>query len=188
MTDKTAENRWLGWRAPVFSTIAAIVVFIPLVISENADVLYLFFVAPGLFIIGLIALIYAAVRKNPRIAVMVVCFWTVSALLFIYASSVRNPIKWVLLSSEYKTEVLAQPIPPDGEFKHIEWDSWGWAGMDTSVYLVFDPTDSLAPAAKSHQPGKFNGIPCKVPRVSRMQSHWYIIMFYTNDVWGRCSV
>lgn len=188
MIENAAENRRLDWRAPVFSIVVAIIVFFPLVMSENEDLLYLFFVAPGLFIMGLAALIYAAVRKNPRIAAAVVCFWTVSALLFIYASAVRNPVKWLLFSFEYKKEVLAQPVPSNGDFKHLEWDSWGWAGAYSSAYLVFDQADSLALAAKSHQSGKFNGIPCKVPWVSRVQSRWYIVTFYTDEVWGRCSV
>ena len=186
MTDKAAENRRLDWRAPVFPILAAIVVFFPLVMSENDELFYLFIVAPILFALGLAALIYAVVRKNPRIAVMVVCFWTVSALSFIYSTAVRSPIKWLLLSSEYKKEVLAQPVASNGDFKHVEWDAWGWAGAYTSVYLVFDPADSLALVARSHQSGKFSGIPCKVPWVSRMQSHWYTVKFYTDEVWGRC--
>ena len=54
----------------------------------------------------------------------------------------------------------------------------------TIVYLVFDPADSLSPAAKGHQPGKFSGIPCEVPRVQRLESHWYAVTFYTEESWG----
>jgi hypothetical protein len=38
-----------------------------------------------------------------------------------------------------KRKVLAQPASANGEFRHVEWDGWGWAGQDTTVYLVFDP-------------------------------------------------
>jgi len=187
MTDKAAESRRLDWRAPLYGILAAIIVFIPVVINENIDVLYLFIVAPGLFIMGLCVLVYAAFCKNLRIAAMVATFWTASALLFIYGPEVRSPIKWLLFSTKYKNQVLAQPVSSNGDFKHTEWDGWGWAGINTSVYLVFDPTDSLAAAAKSHQPGKFKGIPCAVPWVRRLQSHWYRVMFYTDQDWGGCS-
>jgi hypothetical protein len=33
----------------------------------------------------------------------------------------------------------------------IEWDGWGWGGQDFSVFLVFDPADSLSGPAKSRQ-------------------------------------
>jgi hypothetical protein len=69
--------------------------------------------------------------------------------------------------------------------RHIEWDGWGWAGMDTTVFLVFDPADSLSTAAKSHQPGKYNGLPCEVSRVRRLRSHWYNVQFYTDEYWDR---
>ena len=71
--------------------------------------------------------------------------------------------------------------------KHIEWDGWGWAGQDTTAYLVFDPADSLSSVAATHQSGKFAGIPCKVPNVSQLESQWYVVTFYTNQNWGRCN-
>jgi hypothetical protein len=187
MTDKAAESRGLDWQAPLYAILAAAIVFIPLVISPDLDVLYFIIVLPCLIILGLCVLVYAAFRRNLRIALMVATFWTASALLFIYPSEIRSPIKWLLWSSVCKKQVLAQPVSPNGDFKHIEWDGWGWAGMDTVIYLVFDPTDSLAAAAKSHQPGKFNGIPCAVPWVRRMQRQWYTVMFYTAEDWGGCS-
>ena len=84
-------------------------------------------------------------------------------------------------SQRYKSEVLAQSGGTTGELKHIEWDGWGWAGQDTTVYLVFDSTDSLAVAAANHAPGKFNGTPCEVAQVRRLESHWYTVQFYTDE-------
>jgi len=60
--------------------------------------------------------------------------------------SIRTATKWFLWSQRYKSEVLAQSGGAAGELKHIEWDGWGWVG-DTTVYLVFDSTDSLSVAA-----------------------------------------
>jgi len=101
---------------------------------------------------------------------------------------VRTAARWLVRSHHYKAQVLAQPASASGELKHIEWDGWGWAGQDTTLYLVFDPTDSLSAAAKNRSPGKFSGIPCEVFRVRRLESHWYTAQFYTNEFWGRHNV
>lgn len=98
--------------------------------------------------------------------------------------AIRTPLKWWVRSQRYKAEVLAQP-PTVGELKHIEWDGWGWAGQDTTVYLVFDPNDSLLTAARNHAHGKFKGIPCEVAGVSQLDTHWYAVQFYTNEFWGQ---
>jgi hypothetical protein len=110
-----------------------------------------------------------------------------SAVLVWNYSAVRTTARWLVWSRGYKSEVLAQSAPANGELKHIEWDGWGWAGQDTTVFLVFDPTDSLSAAARSHQPGKFSGIPCEVFRVRRLESHWYTAQFYTNEYWDQCN-
>jgi hypothetical protein len=98
--------------------------------------------------------------------------------------TIRSTARWFVWSHRYKAEVLAQPNAT-GELKHIEWDGWGWAGQDTTVYLVFDPADSLSTASRNHHPGKFNGIPCEVPVVDRMEKNWYAVQFYTDEWWGR---
>ena len=119
---------------------------------------------------------------------MLLVYWASSAALIIYEiknpTAIRSVARWLMWSHDYEVKVLAQPTPANGEFKHIEWDGWGWAGMDTTVFLVFDPSDSLWTAAKSHQPGKYDGIPCEVVRVRRLQSHWYTAQFYTEEYWG----
>jgi hypothetical protein len=98
--------------------------------------------------------------------------------------SVVNATRWLILSGRYKSRVLAQPALA-GELKHIASDGWGWGGQDTTVYLVFDPTDSLSAAASNHKPGKFNGIPCEVALVRRMERQWYTAQFYADEYWSR---
>ncbi len=98
----------------------------------------------------------------------------------------RTTTRWFALSQRYKAEVLAQPTAAAGELKHIEWDGWGWAGQDTIVYLVSDPTDSLSLAVKDdHQLSKFHGLPCQVAFIHQLERHWYTVQFYTNEAWGR---
>src|SRR5580658_10163877 len=98
--------------------------------------------------------------------------------------TIRTAVRWAERSERYKSEVLALP-KVTGELKHIEWDGWGWAGQDTTVYLVFDPADSLSTPARNHAHGKFNGIPCEVAGVTQLEDHWYAVQFYTNEFWGR---
>lgn len=131
----------------------------------------------------------AADRSKRRLAVYALfgASIVVAAALVWNYSAVRTAARWLVWSRSYKSKVLSQPAPPNGELKHTEWDGWGWAGQDTTVFLVFDPTDSLSAAATSHQAGKFSGIPCKVFLVRRLESHWYTAQFYTNQYWGRCD-
>jgi hypothetical protein len=128
----------------------------------------------------------AMTHRSKLLLALIVFVAIVSVLVWNY-SEVKTEARWLGSSHRYKTQVLAQPSPTNGEFKHIEWDGFGWAGQDTTEYLVFDQADSLSSAASAHRSGKFAGIPCEVPNVSRLESQWYVVTFYTNDRWGRCN-
>jgi len=157
--------------------------------------LFLFVVAPILLVISILLLIYAAIGKGRRqrlpLLSMLAILWAISTSVFVYdikhPSAIRTAARWLVWSHNYKDKVLVQQPPTNGDFRHVEWDGWGWGGQDTAEFLVFDPSDSLSAAARSHQPGKFDGIPCEVPRVSRLESHWYTVMFYTNQGWCECK-
>jgi hypothetical protein len=119
---------------------------------------------------------------------MLVVFWASSWGLLKNALEVRSEVRWLFLSRHYKAKVLAEPVPANGELKHIEWDGWGFAGAgDTDVFLVYDPSDSLSAAAKNQAPGKFNGIPCEVYKIRRLESHYYTALFYTDTSWDQCN-
>jgi hypothetical protein len=94
-------------------------------------------------------------------------------------------LKWTVWSNTYKKQVLEQKIQP-GKLKHIEWNGWGWAGQDTTVFLVYDPADALSAAAQGGRPGKYPGLPCGVYRVHRLESQWYTVQFYTGTYWNYC--
>lgn len=96
--------------------------------------------------------------------------------------TVRSPVRWLLFSRNYKSEVLRQPGSAT-LLKHIEWDGWGMIGQDTEVYLVFDPKDALKSAAESGKEGKFDGLPCEVAQVRRLEANWYSVQFYTDEGW-----
>jgi hypothetical protein len=59
--------------------------------------------------------------------------------------------------------------------------------QNTEVYLVYDPTDSLSVAALINESGKFEGIPCEVRVVRRLENHWYTVLFYTSTTWDYCG-
>ena len=119
---------------------------------------------------------------------LVIFVLVVSACVLVWNySAMQDEARWLLSSGHYKSNLLSRPAPLDGELKHVVWDAWGWGGENTTVYLVFDPTDSLALAASTHKSGKFPGIPCAVPKVRRFESQWYAVTFYTHQDWGLCN-
>jgi len=141
--------------------------------------------------------IYAAVSKNYsrclQLLLTLVILWSISTVSyffgFAFSTAVRDEARWLIWSREYKTRVLAQPAPANEELRHIYWDGWGMFAQDFSVLLVFDPTDSLSIPARSGQSGTFNGIPCEVSIVRRMESHWYTVEFagYVDESWDKCK-
>lgn len=187
----SSPSRWAKRAAfsVLIGTLAALLVFSPLIANLNGtDVLYIFLVAPALIVLDICVLMYAAVRKNLPLALLVVVFGAVSASLFFHQETVHIWAKWFFWSNGYRNAVLAEPASKNGDLRHIEWDGWGWAGSDTSVFLVFDPSDSLSKAATNDQSGKVEGIPCEVSLVRRMSSQWYLVYFeqYVDEsAWRR---
>jgi hypothetical protein len=190
MVERTSEGDRFNWRLPLYAAAGACVVFLAIMVYGSADIaviLYTFGAAP---IIGILLLVVIAVRRRLRqqlsALLALVAYVTVTGALFMARNELRPTLRWLLWSHRYKAELLAAPDSANGQLKHIEWDGWGWAGQNTVVYLVFDPTDSLSAAAKSHSPGKFRGIPCEVPLVRRLESRLYSVVFYTNPAWDHC--
>jgi len=101
-------------------------------------------------------------------------------------SPLEETLSWAVLASSYKTTVLARPRPPAGQLRHELWDGWGFAGMDTNVYLVFDPDDSLFAASVRKTTGHLPGVTCAVWNVQRMEQHWYSVRLYTDEWWDSC--
>jgi energy-coupling factor transporter transmembrane protein EcfT len=186
MSEKTAERDRFNWRLMLYAVLGTFVVFVSVAIWTSEGIFYLLVVAP---IISLFLLIFAKLKKRrQRVSIlsMLVVYWAVSAVLVANYSAIRETSRWLVWSRDYKAEVLTQKGSADGQFKHIEWDGWGFPGAgDTTVYLVFDPEDLLAAAARSDQHGTFSGIPCKVDHVRRLESHWYSVRLYTDEYWDR---
>jgi hypothetical protein len=177
------EGDRFSWWLPVCAGLA---MFLALLIPDR-DGSFILFLLLGFLIIGL--MVIEAIRKKRRQRLLTLLtlgiYCAISAALLGHFYSVHTAARWLVWSHDYKAKVLVQAAA-NGELKHVEWDGWGFAGAgDTTIYLVFDPTDSLSVAAKSHRPGTFSGIPCEVPLVDRVESQWYIVRFYTDENWGQ---
>jgi hypothetical protein len=189
MVERTAQKERLNWRLPLFVVVGASIALLSMMVySPYGDLLYILVIGP-LICLGL--LLAAIIRKKPRqrlsILLALVAFLASSAALLKNEGTLRPSIRWQLWSHQYKAELLARPTPAKSELKHVEWDGWGFVPSGNNVvYLVFDPTDSLAYAAKTHAPGRFNGLPCEVPLVRRLERQWYSVRFYTDEEWGQC--
>jgi hypothetical protein len=189
MAEKDSRKNSLNWQLPLYAAVGTLLLFLPFVLS-SADFGEFFYVIFAVPIVSLVLIVIAFLKKGRHwraaLSMLIVC-WIVSVALVGNYSAVRDAARWFLWSNGYKARVLAQPISESGGLKHTEWDGWGFVGEDTVVYLVFDPDNSLAAAPKDHPPGKFSGIPCKVPRIRRLESHWYAVMFYTDTSWEHCT-
>jgi hypothetical protein len=199
MDEKTIQAGRLRWRLPSYAAIVGFVIFTPIAICRPDTFLFLnvFVVAPTLFLISLILIVRLVREANgnshrqllPILGTLTI-LWVIPTSLFFYNREhpfeLHETARWLALSHDYKSEVLAQPTSAKGELRHIEWDASGFSGVaNNTVFLVFDPADTLSMAAKNHQPGKFNGIPCEVRLVRRLESHWYAVLFYSDEYWGQ---
>jgi hypothetical protein len=191
------QTHWHHFRPAVYASVAGFVILTLIAMCQQDTFLFLnaFVVAPALIALSIGSIIWLIRKafKNryeqllPTLG-MVTALWAISLSLFFYNRAhpfeLRETAKWIASSRDYKSEVLARPAST-AELKHIEWDMSGFAGIfDNTVYLVFDPADTLSTAAQSRQAGKFDGIPCKVRLIRRLENHWYAVLFYTDEYWG----
>ena len=180
-----------NWHLPLYALIGAVVAFsanlIPSV--DLAFLLYLFVAIP---LVTLTLIVVAMLtfdrqrRQTPAIATMFFVYCLVTWGMWRNSSNLRDIGRWFFSAKHYKAEVLAQPTPLSG-LKHWEWESSGFAGVaNRSVYVVYDPDDSLKLAARHNTPIKAIGLPCVVPRVVRLERDWYSVEFYTDSSWEAC--
>ena len=191
MIEKASEGHTYNWRLPLAALLGTPALFLVFAVFQPESLIYLFFVVPIISIFLLALAVISAIAKKKRrclaILSMLAIFWLLSVPLFQNYLAIRSTARWLIWSNDFKARVAAQPTPANGNVKHVYWDGWGWGGENTDVYLVYDPTDSLSAASKSHQPGKFSGLPCKVDRVRRLERNWYAAQFYTGNDWDRCN-
>ena len=156
-------------------------------LSDEFDIFELLYALSMPFVIVSLLFLAFTKRSYPILSMVVVYCVLSWGLLFGRSSETREFARWTFRSKALKVKVVALPKPNPGELRHIEWYGWGFPGAgDTTVYLIHDPSDLLAPGTKSRLPGKFPGIPCNVYRLRRLESHWYAAAFYTDTSWDKC--
>ena len=156
--------------------------------GADASLLYVLIVAPIACLVWIVLFITSAVQRkflrSLSMLLTLTLFLLVSVILLRNEAGLRPRLRWFLFARNYKAQVIAKPIPANGELKHVEWDGWGGMAVgDWTAYVVFDPTDSLS-VAKSNSLGEFKGIPCSVDDVRRLESHWYSVTLSMNEFWG----
>jgi hypothetical protein len=197
--DMTAPVR-PEWKFPLYFALAWSVFWTWIVTSGGMDSFFFIsiFVIVPILVVSILLIVWIVgttttkgYRQSlPTLASLAVLL---SIPMFLYLYERRHPVairetaKWIVSSDKYKAEVQAEKASPNGELRHIDWDFSGPSFASTTVYLVFDPSDSLVTAAKNHQPGKFGGLPCKVYEVRRLESHWYAVVFYQGQDWDECT-
>ena len=178
-----------AWWFPICAAGCGALVLFPLTVasSDLSAIFYALITVPSVCV--LLFLTYYNNQGRRRVAVLSIfaVFVFFTAVLFTHFLDTRDSVRWFIYGRSLKAEVLAQPDPIPTSLKHIEWEGWGFAGSDTTVYLVFDPKDALAHAANLQKSGRFASLPCEVYRVRRRENEWYTVQFYTDTAWEYCG-
>jgi hypothetical protein len=148
----------------------------------------IFVIAPilALLTLGMLVHVVASRGRSLWFPVAMAALWAVAIISFFSGPRIRPYARWLFFSRSYKQEVLAEPPSATGDLRHMEGDGWGFAGADTSVYLVFDPGNTLSAAAARNASGTLAGIPCGISQVRRLEPQWYQVTLYTDEHWGQC--
>ena len=187
--EKALRKIRFAWWFPTCAVVCSALVLFPLTVSSSdlSAVFYVLVTVPSGCLLLLITSHKNQGRRRSAALSTLAIFILFTAVLFTHFLDTRDAVRWFFYGPFLKADVLAQPAPPPTSLKHIEWEGWGFAGNDTTVYLVFDPNDALAPPAITRTSGKFGSLPCEVYRVRRREKSWYTVQFYTNTAWDDCG-
>ena len=185
----SATDRFVWWFPICAAGCGALAVFpLTVSISDLSAILYVLATIPVVSLV-LLLIVYRRGRKQRLAALSAFAVFLVfTGALFARFADTRDAARWFVYARISKADVLAQPNLANGTLRHTEWEGWGFPGAgNTVVYLVFDPTDSLAAASKTRMSGKFGDLPCKVFRVRRLEKEWYAVQFYPDTDWEHCG-
>ena len=177
-----------SWRFPIIGALAAFVLYMPFLYLKSFDFesfgyLLLLLLLTISFGIGVLARRVFVKRWISYTSLLVVLFFLgISVLMFFSTTHLRPWARWLIASGRYTNLVLKQEPDPQTGLRYIEWDGWGWAGTDTSVERVYDPTDTLAHEITYNPKGHFAEIAEKTQFVQRLGRGWYSLTLYTNEV------
>ena len=182
-------NFWLSkvWAPILGSAIAAICCYIPFLYLRAFDFLSLFYLAVlvlisvsfALFIVLRRLFIKKWIGHSAWIAAIV--FVCVSIAMGFSVTHLRPWARWLISSGSYKSQVLSQPAADPSGIRFSDWDGWGWAGSSTDVFLVYDPSDTLASKVSQAKGKKSVEIIEKAQFIQRLERNWYSATLYTNE-------
>src|ERR1700730_15048539 len=130
MNERTANQEEFNWRLPMYAVAGGSVLLLLLFVwGADASLLYVLIVAPIACLVWFGLLIDSAVRRKFRrslsMLLTLTLFLLVSVILLRNEAALRPRLRWFLFARNYEAQVIAQPIPANGELKHVEWDGWG---------------------------------------------------------------
>ena len=169
---------------------ASVAFAVPLVLSflpsfDLWQFLYVLLLAP---LIVVIWLVIGLVRRSQQVWVTLFVYCVVTFIsLKLSDYFFRMHGRWIFLASTSKKRLLAQPVPINGELRHLDWDGWGMFAQDTEVYLVNDPVNATIPIEKTKDGLRAKGIPCHFWKAYRLEAHWYAVVYFTSTGWDDCS-
>lgn len=167
--------------------------FLLFLFSDDPVIYFVFIVLPCAAFLSLfffMLLFYPDTRHRAAALLLLIAVLLVTGLVTLrFQSTLRPALRWAFFAHKYKAQVMAKPLQPADQFRHIEWDGWGGAPVgDWTAYVVFDPTDSLKRVASRKTPGNIPGIPCDVLEVHRLEQHWYSVTLEMNEWWEKCRL
>ena len=156
--------------------------------------LRLFVLGPLAALAGVVFLLAAirtpGVRRRLSMLCLTAVLWGLTPPLLglgdRYSRLFNDCLRWWCWGGSYRRLVLAQP-GRDGELRHVEWDGWGMAGIETEAYLVFDPDGVVPSSAGLREGGRVRFIPCGVADTERLGARWAVVTMYTNTDWNQCE-
>jgi hypothetical protein len=190
MLENLAGKDRFVWLFSALAALCCAAALFPLTVSSSdlCAILYVFVTIPLVSLVLLVIAYRRRERQRLNALTAFALFLVFTAALFARFAEMRDAARWFVYGRAFKADLLTQADTAGGQLKHIEWEGWGFPGAgDTAVYVVFDPTDSLASASKTRKSGKFNGLPCDVYRVRRLENKWYAVQFYTDTDWKHCG-
>ena len=166
--DLTIAKGRINWALPVRAAVGLLIVSSVLIVyTPYAEFPLTFVVMPLVCITLIVLLLVAGVRNRKRLqasaALALVAVIAISFTALKLQEPIRESLRWLLWSNRFKTELLLAPSPRRGELRHIEWQATGFAGVaNDTIYLVYDPTDALASAARVGSPGRTIAFPALI--------------------------
>jgi hypothetical protein len=187
MFRKNTLLRPSAWLSVFGGAVVAIGCYTPFLYLRSFDIESLIYLAVLLLIalaFGLYVILRGFISKKwvkPRIWLALAVFLGITFAMSCSETRLRPWARWLIFSNTYKSQVLAQTVASQNDLRFIQWDGWGWAGMETNVYLIYDPSDKLKVRTNGVLRKKSVEITEKSQFIQRLEHNWYSATLYTDE-------